>query len=806
MISAENITHALQMTLTANVQEAEAMLTEMRQSPSFLEAILHVLTTDSRDVIRQAAATQLHMLLHENEQVYQSITLDLISRIFNSSSPLVQSTLLITIDAILQYFVENAMFEQLIQYSMNAMHAAFYSGFVFLDELTQLGITGHEYYNNLVPALNLAIEFTKTTQFTTHGNFQQIFSCILRAFKNIYLSSSSDAVSDEAVATIFSLSANFLGSEYDITSDLSEAIMGAIYQPIYTQESDFNPQFIQPLIEPLLAILTYRNKSHGTITGALNILELLFEFDSTFAVIEPFLEHIITNIFIPILSPPPNIEEADPLQVLDLIFPAISENITPTSAAASALKAGAPRIARQCLEFLGSFDDPSTIYASLFMLSKLAKSFTEEDSEAIASIMDIALQCLQSDSFIAAIAGCAFFTGFEKIDNGEILQSLFSLMMETENEVMIYMAMCAVGKVLGSFTEAKEAVFDMLGDKATDVITKVFEMNGKYPTQWMADTVVNFTEFFAPQLQDLALEYTGNLIVLLRQYMEEDSSEAHLAVGTVCDAIDQVATSQKANIAIATDIVNFIMQQVNEMLYDGCSNYDEEIITLLCTCINTSPEFTEVLAQIPTMLHHFYDEEDSLIEAIAPAIKVLALKFPQSFEIEDVTRPIYDILTSLLSDEEEFMDNYWESLIQIFQAIFVRCCNSSFAQHILPDIAHTLADWDLSVKDIAASLITCNPRVLIEFPVYYRFWIENSNPAAFLRAAVSVFEHWDQLPQIHGSRNEILELCYRSVGILHGVTAGDEAEEDDSDDNDLGDEDYVLFDVQSLCNHPFFKQ
>ncbi|EAY22532.1 hypothetical protein TVAG_035550 [Trichomonas vaginalis G3] len=194
------------------------------------------------------------------------------------------------------------------------------------------------------------------------------------------------------------------------------------------------------------------------------------------------------------------------------------------------------------------------------------------------------------------------------------------------------------------------------------------------------------------------------------------------------------------------------------------------------------------------MLQKFFEDDDVLIESISPAIKVLALKFPDSFEIKEATNPIYEIATSLLADEEEFCDNYWEYLIIVLQAIFVRCCHSSFALEFIGEISENLADWDLQIHDIVASMATTD-----QIPTFYTFWIENTRPAAFLRSAISVFENFEHLPQLAGKRDEILEICFRNIEVLKENMSND-------DEMEMDEEELSFFVVNEFCKYPLFKK
>ncbi|EAY13845.1 hypothetical protein TVAG_044050 [Trichomonas vaginalis G3] len=810
MISEDLIISTLRQTTTAQVSEAEENLKQMRGSSDFFDKIISIITSNQNDVIKQAATTQLRLLLHENEELMQQFSLESISEIFNNSSQVVQSTFLFIVDEILSYFIKHAMFEQVLQFIISSIQSGLLSGFMILDELTKLEINEHEYYDQIVPALNLAIEFITSQDITEYTNFQQIVTCVMRSFKQLVVKSSIDAVSEEIISTIYTISAGLLTSEAELSNDLYESLTDAILAPLTVKEgTEITTDFISPIVEPILNILTERTASYPAMTYAFNILEIFLTYDIPYSVIEPMIDHIILQIFIPTFLPPADVSNLDVTQLLDLIFPSPQEKESPASAAATALSAGGHRIASSVLSVASQleYSDSNIVYSIMFILSKVASFFSEGDSENISFIQNLAFECLSSTDLMPFLAGVVFFTGYKNIEiAGQLVVPLSNVFLETDNDIVAYITLCSLCNTLSVFedfevSESKSEIFENIGESINQIIQKVFEMNEKYPTQWMADSLVNFTNFFAPALQSFSIEYTTNLIQMFKQYIDEDSAEAHVSVSTITRAIDKVAKSQEKNEETANQIVSLLMQQVNEMLYESncSSNYAEEIISILCTCISYSPAFNEELMQIPSMLQKFFEDDDALIESISPAIKVLALKFPDSFEIKEVTNPIYEIATSLLADEEEFCDNYWEYLIIVFQAIFVRCCHSSFALEFIGEISENLADWDLQIHDIVASMATTDPSILVKYPTFYTFWIENTRPAAFLRSAISVFKNFENLPQLAGKRDEILEICFRNIEVLKENMSND-------DEMEMDEEDLSFFDVNELCNYPLFKK
>ena len=801
----------LSKTTTEQVAEAESQLSELRENPEFFGQLLSVISSNSSQIIKSAAAIQAKMMLVAHNELSASFPIEDFCSLFDSSTLEFQGILEIICDILCKIHIrENS--EEFLAFVAAAVPNGSPSAFYILNSIT-FDENEHSFYAQILPIEVSCMEFFNST-IEEHIN-EQVYQSTLHNFLKslqqtlVFL----DEMEGDLIQNVLQMCFTFLQhviqlQQTNLTHLILESLSNCIYLVInYVKNDEIeNVEEFSSIPQSLVEML--ESLPDNAKAEVYNVLGNFFENDQLYAIVEPNVDELLLNVFLPVfVHEPESVFALDPQDAIDILFPQDEEEgITPVSAVTKLLRSNAKKLSSNALAIASQidFENESVVYAYMFLLGCVAAEFSESEVEELTPIIETATQLLEGDEYNICSA-CAFFYGLPAIEGSqELCKAIIQLFVGAENDIVKYLALAAASNLLRISSDAKEEVTEFIGEGLNDMIQAVFEMNQKYQTEYMAKAVVEFTAFFSESFASFAVEYVSDVISLFSQFMENESSEARMNVGQFIQAIESVFSGLKDNAEVAASIVEQLMTYIKESLEGEFeSTFSEELISLMRVCLSYAPEMTPTLAEIPSLISSFIEDDDCLIEDAAPLIRVLAIRFPQAFEEEAITTPIGEIISNILADDD-LADNFWEALVVVFQAVFVICGGSEFAQQLSAQVLEMLAETEISTFNIAASLISCNPIAATANENVFASWMENTTPAAFLHSAAAVLSNWENLEEgVKGQIEAIKAKIAESLSELQGATP---EQRDPLTPAEPDEDDFTIFNRDELLANPIFKQ
>ena len=815
MSSLEEISQILAKTTTAQVSEAEAQLASLREDPNFFSQLLTLITSISNETIKKAAVIQMKYSLISHPELVEQFPLETFCQLFDSSNFDFQNILEFISDTLIKFNFENNPSE-VISFIASLIPNGNSSAFCLLFSLISDNNGSHDLHNNLIPLIASSIEYFNQTIKTNIGSdiYQNSLLHFAKTTQNVLTFATE--IPPEIYENIFQFCFAILAvapqiPNLNITTPLLNNLCNVIYSAFLNfKDNDELPplESFSSIPETLISYLGHL--PDNSKANIFNILNMYFSIDPLYALIEENVDTIIGEVIIPTFKhDPETIFQIEPYEAIDILLPQESEEETSVGAAAKILRDNASKLASNVLEICLSYDlsTEDNVFACLFALSCIAKQFGDADIEKLNPFIELVQQCFTISEFFACSA-LVFLSGLPIIDHNvihELCMQSIQIMTETENKVILYLAIVAATNLLSSCESQKETIFDAIGENITGLIEIVFQMNQEFQTDYMGQSLIKFTEYFAPIIHNFANDYVQQLISLFGSYMEGDSSEARTHAGLFITAIDNVLKSAVDQPEITGPLCIQLLQFISDTNEEIEDTFYEEFIQIMRTCACYSPEFTEELAMIPSKLYEYIEEEDELIEDAAPVIRILLQRFPESINNEPVNGPISSILELILS-EEEIYDNYWDGLVYILQALFIICGNSEFSQNLIGNVLEMIGDErEISTKGVATSLVTCNPILALSHENIAMSWLQNHTPAAFLQSAIVVLSNWDSLPDDVKSleeqiRNQITECkselqSEKVPQIIDPFNFADPSETDD----------WILYNKDEILSNPILK-
>ena len=759
MSSLEEISLILAKTATTEVNEASEQLALLRQQPTFFGQLLELLSTDVSETIKKAAVVQMKFSLNEHPELVEQFPLETFCTLFDQSSFEIQNVLEIVSDALVKFI--SADLESFLSALVPLLQNGLPSGFCLLDSFMPIAETAeenHQIFEALIAHASACIEYIVQTIEANIGSniFQKNIIRTADILKNVLLFAPS--IEPPFIELILNFCFPILSAAPQIPNvNLTTPLLNNLCDVIYFLFRNFKDEGNVPSIEAFSSVPeeiisflpTVPDNSKANI---FNILNLYFSLDPLYAIIEENVDDILSSVILPaFLHNPEKIAQIDPSDAIDLILPNEQEEDTSVGAAAKILRDNAAKLGSNVLQIVSQQDlsTEANVFACLFAVSCVAKQLSEEDIQNLAPFLELAAQCFEARSF-SCCSGLVFLAGLPVIDDDSIHQlcmQTIEIIMQTDDKILRYLSIVAVANLLDSCQSQQEAIFSIINENISALIQVVFEMNQEFQTDYMANSVIKFTQFFAPVIHTFADDYVSRLISLFHTFMESDQSEARRNAGLFIAAIESVLKSAVTMPEITGPLTEQLLQyfaSTDEDLDDD--TFMEEFVTLMKICVQYAPELTELVLSVPGKLNEFVESDESIIEDVAPVIRILLQRFPDSINNESVHAPIANILELILA-EEEMVDNYWDGLVYILQGLFVICGASEFSQAFIEQVIEMIGDErEITTKGIATSLITCNPVLSLAHENIALSWLEYHTPAAFLQSAIVVLSNWDSIP------------------------------------------------------------
>jgi len=750
------------------IESSQLYLEDLRQKPEFFEVIFSVLFSNEAMSVKQSAAIQILRFVEENEDFLHVFGINEFAEIYKKVPDQIQKIFEKIALRIIESYISKDELGSIIENTVNLISNSDIVGFVFLGALAEVDPDNFTYENHsdyfclLCPALEIAISIISSTECISDCIHYTAFS-----FRKIIIHSEISENMDLFIQYSISNIVSIMSSGHSrITKDLIKSI-----EKYLSVLAFFDNTEIFSTIPDIIVTVIQNSESSQTITSAIRVLEYFFS-DELYQFIENKIESIIFNCILPVLSKyVSNIDLNDHQYAIESLFPPFTERCTPLSATGHVVFTGASRLCSSFLEALSSIEITSSsyLYVLLFTLSSLIHVADQIQTEQITSF---ALELLDKDDPLMITSALLVFSyaNASLIPNcNDLAVFLINSIVSINNDVIKYYASTASANILRSENVNKQLIIQQVGDNTILCLKTLFEIGEAFSSEHIAQAIVSFTGFFSEAFVTLSSEFITVLVSLFKQYAEDDRTEARQSASQFCEAIKNVCDSVSHSPDLIVPLVEGLIKAVFDFIEEGMSTFNEEFISILSVCVNDSPHVTESFVQIPNILLSMFENDGiALVEEISHVFMEIACKFPVFALSEEFVEPVTSIVMRLFEDPEELALNEWDSLVILFQVLFIKLKSHPESKTLAQSLLQTLENCDLSqTKDIVSSFACIDPISTFESATLFESWIENTSPTMFILSAKEVICVWDQLPasikHYQASINKKLSKAYSQI-------------------------------------------
>lgn len=452
----------------------------------------------------------------------------------------------------------------------------------------------------------------------------------------------------------------------------------------------------------------------------------------------------------------------------------------------------------------------STHFASI-IAPHLDPSFTDIIIQTLSASIQKNPENPENQNFIIfTITSFFLFLSNVKINNLDLfIFSLNSLTNEALPNIVHYFCAISIPNFI-SFFKIEEII-----DKIQSTINfplfikKIVELNSKYPTNQIFNSIKTIFRYFLPFLEPVSIEVVQELFSIYYQLVNEENYNKF----KICSSIIRLSNMMKNKgnsiefYTVALQVNLKLLSEIEPTNYEDLLNVMYNLIHDFANRPNiySNTTISDLLIQIPDfLLSLIADSPDlTIYPFITDILKALSIHLMNSNfnSISLISQPISKILQIFLGkfvNNENYDPNdmplLTQSINKLSQTLFIILKE----QEALPQFLEAFTKInEINFADSFAAIATLSPIPTFSNDINFRICLYHASPAAFLLCFQFVVSNMNQMPDfILSEQNNIKKNIEQNIGKLINEMKQMEQKNNKikfNDDDGSDDEEIVLF-------------